>query len=92
MRKSRTAFGSSWDCETTAEPESFTVDHHASAVSVMTSSSRRRPRRDRFLAILASTGTYEIIESYPEDKYLPSYLVYSRHGDLMFHVLFAADV
>lgn len=43
-------------------------------------------------AILESILEYEIIETYPEDKYLPSYLVYSRHRNVAFHVLFAADV
>ena len=42
--------------------------------------------------ILASESAYEIIESYPGDKYLPSYLVCSRHQNVVFHVLFAADV
>ena len=35
---------------------------------------------------------YEIIEAYPEDKYLPSYLLLGRRGDAAFHVLFGADV
>ena len=38
--------------------------------------------RGRFIsrrAILDSTDKYEIIEKYPEDKCLPSYLVYSVH-------------
>ena len=51
--------------------------------------------KDRFISrhmILKSVGNYEIIESYPEDKYLPSYLVYSRYKDTIFHVLFALDV
>lgn len=43
-------------------------------------------------AILESILEYEIIETYPEDKYLPSYLVYSRYQNVVFHVLFAADV
>jgi len=43
-------------------------------------------------AILASVDTYELVESYPEDKYLPSYLLLARHGSEVFHVLFAADV
>ena len=43
-------------------------------------------------AVLASAGSFEIIEEYPSDKYLPSYLVRARHGKLVFHVLFAADV
>jgi hypothetical protein len=39
--------------------------------------------------ILAAVDTYRIVESYPEDKYLPSYLVLA--GSRV-HVLFAADV
>ena len=35
---------------------------------------------------------YEIVEAYPDDKYLPSYLLLGRRGDAAFHVLFAADV
>ena len=35
---------------------------------------------------------YEIIESYPEDKYLPSYLVLATLRSHAFHVLFATDV
>jgi hypothetical protein len=42
--------------------------------------------------ILESTGSYEIIESYPEDKYLPSYLVRAEFEREMFHVLFGVDV
>lgn len=36
--------------------------------------------------------THEIIESYEDDKYLPSYLVWAPSGHGPFHVLFAADV
>jgi hypothetical protein len=43
-------------------------------------------------AILASTESYEIIEEYPEDKYLPSYLVYAEHDGEVFHVQIATDV
>ena len=39
--------------------------------------------------ILDAVDAYEIIEAYPEDKYLPSYLV---AGGESFHVLFATDV
>jgi len=35
---------------------------------------------------------YEIIEEYPKDKYLPSYLIYSKYQDKIFHVLFALDI
>lgn len=43
-------------------------------------------------AILASVDTYELVEAYPDDKYLPSYLLLARHGSDAFHVLFAADL
>ena len=46
----------------------------------------------RFLTrheILNAVDSYEIIESYPEDKYLPSYLVLAATS---FHVQFATDV
>jgi hypothetical protein len=50
--------------------------------------------KNRFISrqmILESIDNYEIIESYPEDKYLPSYLIYSRYRHTVFHVLFAVD-
>lgn len=43
-------------------------------------------------AILDAVESYEIIEAYPGDKYLPSYLVLGRSAGEGFHVLFAADV
>jgi len=42
--------------------------------------------------VLEATESYEIIESYPEDKYLPSCLVWATSGQGPFHVLFAIDV
>lgn len=42
--------------------------------------------------ILASVDTYGLVEAYPDDKYLPSYLLLARHRSDAFHVLFAADV
>lgn len=42
-------------------------------------------------AVFESTEYYEIIESYPDDKYLPSYLIWTRHQDEVFHILFAID-
>ena len=42
--------------------------------------------------VLEATESYEIIESYPEDKYLPSYLVRAGSDRDPFHVLFAVDV
>jgi hypothetical protein len=41
--------------------------------------------------ILDAVESYEVIESYSEDKYLPSYLVRAEHGPDVVHVLFAAD-
>jgi hypothetical protein len=43
-------------------------------------------------AILAAVESYEMVEAYPDDKYLPSYLVLARHDDETVHVLFAVDV
>lgn len=51
--------------------------------------------KGRFIArqeILDSVANYEIIDEYPDDKYLPSYLVCSHSQDRIFHVLFAVDV
>lgn len=42
--------------------------------------------------ILEAVDTYELVEAYPEDKYLPSFLVFARKGPDVFHVLFGADV
>jgi hypothetical protein len=42
-------------------------------------------------AIISSVSEYEIIEEYTNDKYFPSYLIYSRYRNIIFHVLFAAD-
>jgi hypothetical protein len=42
-------------------------------------------------AILESYVGYKIIDAYPEDKYLPSYLVYSEWQGDIFHILFAVD-
>ena len=43
-------------------------------------------------SILNAADRIEIIESYPNDKYLPSYLVLGRLGDDAFHVLVAVDM
>src|SRR5438094_10001089 len=42
--------------------------------------------------ILDAVDTYEVIEAYPEDKYLPSYLVYATVENEIFHVLFAVHM
>jgi hypothetical protein len=43
-------------------------------------------------SVLAAVDTFELVEAYPHDKYLPSYLILGRIGTDAFHVLFAADV
>ena len=43
-------------------------------------------------SILAAAATFELVEAYQDDKYLPSYLVLGRAGADAFHVLFAVDV
>ena len=49
---------------------------------------RNISRRDIYEAI----DTYELIEAYPDDKYLPSYLALANRMGDAFHVLFAADI
>jgi len=41
--------------------------------------------------IINSVDTYEIIEEYPEDKYLPSYLIRAEYEDKVVHILMAID-
>ena len=36
-------------------------------------------------------GSYEIIEEYPGDKYLPSYLVYTEYHGESIHIHIAVD-
>lgn len=43
-------------------------------------------------AILSSVDTYEIIEEYLEDKYLPSYLVYVEYRGQIVHIQIATDL
>ena len=50
--------------------------------------------RGRFIPreiILVSYANYEVIEEYPGDKYLPSYLIYSEYQGERIHILFAVD-
>lgn len=42
--------------------------------------------------VIDAAGRYEMIEAYPDDKYLPSYLLFADLNGAIFHVLFAADV
>jgi uncharacterized protein DUF4258 len=42
--------------------------------------------------ILGTVENLELVEAYPDDKYLPSYLVLGRAGGDALHVLLAVDV
>lgn len=42
--------------------------------------------------IVESSEVYKVLETYPQDKYLPSVLVWSQQKEDIFHVLFAIDV
>jgi len=42
-------------------------------------------------ALLSSVESYEMLEEYPKDKYLPSYLIYAKLDEEIFHVHFAVD-
>lgn len=42
--------------------------------------------------ILRSVNSYEIIEEYPKDKYLPSYLVYAEYEKDIIHIHIAVNV
>ena len=42
--------------------------------------------------LLKGVGSLEIIESYPDDKYLPSFLVRGEFGGRVFHAQLATDV
>ena len=43
-------------------------------------------------SILDAVDSFEIVESYPDDKYLPSYLVLGSVGAEALHILFAVDI
>ena len=43
-------------------------------------------------AMLSSANSYEIIEEYPEDKYLPSCLVYAEYENKIIHLQIAMDL
>jgi len=50
--------------------------------------------QERFIPrelILNSVARFEMIEEYPNDKYLPSCLVYSEYENVKFHMHIAID-
>lgn len=50
--------------------------------------SREIPRR----TIVDSIEKYEVVEAYPDDKYLPSYLIWTEIRSEIVHILFAVDL
>ena len=42
--------------------------------------------------IKSSVDSMRMIEEYPEDKYLPSYLLLSKYKNISFHILIAVDL
>lgn len=51
--------------------------------------------KGRFISrevILSSVDTYEIIEKYPKDKYLPSYLIYAQYKNQIIHIQIAVNM
>jgi uncharacterized protein DUF4258 len=42
--------------------------------------------------ILNAIDSFEVIEEYPDDKYLPSYLIRAESNGLVFHVHVATDM
>jgi hypothetical protein len=43
-------------------------------------------------AIFQTASSFEIIEEYPSDKYLPNYLIRGEYNGFVFHFQAAADV
>jgi len=55
-------------------------------------SMRLRTRGIPRAIILDAVASYELVEAYPDDKYLPSYLIYAEGKGGPYHVVFATDV
>lgn len=43
-------------------------------------------------SVLGAVDSLELVEAYPHDKYLPSYLLLGRAGAHVLHILVAVDV
>ena len=55
-------------------------------------SMRLQQRSLRAEMLVAAVASFEVIESYAEDKYLPSFLVRGEAQGVVFHVQIATDV
>lgn len=55
-------------------------------------SMRLQQRSLNSAAVLAGIASLEIIEAYPDDKYLPSFLLRGEHDGTVFHAQVAVDI
>ena len=53
---------------------------------------RLRQRTVSVEVVLGAVDSFEVIEQYSEDKYLPSYLIRAEHRQMVFHLQAATDV
>ncbi len=53
---------------------------------------RLQQRNLRGEMLMAAAASFEVIESYPDDKYLPSFLVRGEAEGMVFHAQIATDV
>jgi hypothetical protein len=53
---------------------------------------RLQQRNLRSEMLVAAANSFEIIESYPDDKYLPSFLVRGEAEGVIFHAQIATDL
>jgi hypothetical protein len=53
---------------------------------------RLQQRNLRAEMLVAAVGSLRILESYPDDKYLPSFLFRGEWQDIVFHAQIATDV
>ena len=52
----------------------------------------RQTAKNQYFGDIEAVDSYAIVEGYPEDKYLPSYLLLATASAASLHALFAADV
>lgn len=53
---------------------------------------RLRQRKLNAEALREAVSTFEVVESYPQDKYLPSFLLRGEARGVVFHAHVATDV
>ena len=55
-------------------------------------SMRLQQRRLSAEMLTSAVASFEVIESYPDDKYLPSFLIRGKSEDVVFHAQIATDL